>query len=241
MITLKTTKDVAYDSPDHLCPIGTINDNFSSIGLIGEITEYFNNRQITVLDLGCAGGQFVADFIGQGDIAVGLEGSSHALTGTGKKNWKKYYNKNLFLCDITEDYQLYDDGVPMLFDVIHSEEVFEHISPEDVDSLLLNIFKHLKEGGIGIFGISLVPDVRNKDGEAMVPPFASEDKTIGYNDELFVLHQSVFPAKWWKEKIESIGFKIFKNGIHTDNCFGYIFNHSVRYAGNESVYIYYTK
>jgi len=241
MITLEATKQVAEDSPDHLCPIGTINDNFSSLGLIGEISDYFGGKQISVLDLGCAGGQFVVDFLKQGDIAVGLEGSNNVLGGAGKSNWKKYHNKNLFLCDITEDYQLYQDGSPMEFDVIHSEEVFEHIAPEDIDSLLKNVYKHLKVGGVGVFGISLIPDVRNKDGEAMVPPFASEDKTVGYDGELFVLHQSVFPASWWREKFESNGFKIFEEGIHNENCFGYLFNHCVRFAGKESVYICCTK
>ena len=82
-----------------------------------------------MLDLGCAGGQFVVDFINRGDIGVGLEGSSNSLSGVGKENWDKYHNKNLFLCDITKDYQLYyNGGKPMMFDFIHSEEVFEHIS-----------------------------------------------------------------------------------------------------------------
>ena len=65
----------------------------------------------------------------------------------------------------------------------------------------------------------------------MVPPFASEDRTIGYEGKLFTLHQSVFPATWWKDKIESNGFKIFEEGLHNQNHFGYLFNHIVRGAG----------
>ena len=79
--------------------------------------------------------------------------------------------------------------------------------------------------------MSLVPDVRNEKGEDMVPPFAPEDRTIGYEGKLFTLHQSVFPATWWKEKIESVGFKIFKEGLHDENHFGYLFNYIVRGAG----------
>ena len=82
-----------------------------------------------------------------------------------------------------------------------------------------------------LFGVSLVPDVRNEKGEDMVPPFAPEDRTIGYEGELFTLHQSVFPATWWKEKIEAAGFKIFEEGLHDENHFGYLFNHIVRGAG----------
>jgi SAM-dependent methyltransferase len=236
MITLEATKQIADDSPDHICPVGTMNDNFSSLGLIGEVTDYFGGEQISVLDLGCAGGQFIVDFINQGDIGVGLEGSSNVLKGTGKNNWNKFHNKNLFLCDITKDYQLYSDGELMKFDFIHSEEVFEHIAPDDIDPMLKNIRKHLKDGGLCVFGISLIPDVRDKDGESMVPPFAPVDRTIGYEGELFVLHQSVFPPLWWKEKLELNGFKIMEGGVNSQNNFGYIFSNTVRGAGEESAY-----
>ena len=116
-----------------------------------------------------------------------MEGSSNSLGGIGKDNWDKYHNKNLFLCDITKDYQLYDSGEPMEFDFIHSEEVFEHIAPEDIDNMLINIFKHLKEGGLCVFGVSLVPDVRNEKGEDMVPPFAPEDTLDIFLITLFVV------------------------------------------------------
>ena len=239
MITLEAAKQVADDSPDHICPVGAIRDNFTSQGLIAEVKDGFDDEQISMLDLGCAGGQFVVDFIKEGDIGVGLEGSSNSLTGVGKDNWDKYHNKNLFLCDITKDYQLYQDGKPMEFDFIHSEEVFEHIAPDDVDPMLRNIYKHLKVGGLCVFGVSLVPDVRNEKGEDMVPPFAPEDRTIGYEGKLFTLHQSVFPATWWKEKLESNGFKIFEEGLHNENHFGYLFQHIVRgagYSGNVTGY-----
>ena len=110
MITLEAAKQVADDSPDHICPVGAIRDNFTSQGLIAEVKDGFDDEQISMLDLGCAGGQFVVDFIKEGDIGVGLEGSSNSLTGVGKDNWDKYHNKNLFLCDITKDYQLYQEN-----------------------------------------------------------------------------------------------------------------------------------
>ncbi len=83
--------------------------------------------------------------------------------------------------------------------------------------------------------------MRDDKGNAMVPPFAEKDMTIGYEGKLFKLHQSIFPATWWKDKIESHGFKIFEEGIHNDHCFGYLFDHTVRGAGPESVYICCTK
>ena len=86
MITLEATKQVADDSPDHICPVGAIRDNFTSEGLIEEVKDGFENEQISMLDLGCAGAQFVVDFINRGDIGIGLEGSSNSLGGIGKLN-----------------------------------------------------------------------------------------------------------------------------------------------------------
>ena len=80
MITLEATKQIADDSPDHICPVGAVRDNFTSPGLIEEVKDGFDGEQICMLDLGCAGAQFVVDFINKGDIGVGLEGSSTSLT-----------------------------------------------------------------------------------------------------------------------------------------------------------------
>jgi len=234
MITLETEHPVAIESPDHLCPHGCIRDNYPSIGLMSEVSEYFEDKQIVMIDLGCAGGQFVVDFIKQGDIGIGLEGSSHVLNGEGKSNWKKYHNKNLFFCDITEDYQLFLNNEPLKADFIHSEEVFEHISEDKINSLLRNIKKHLKEDGICAFGISLVPDiqVRDANGNNVEPPYDENDTTLKF----YKLHQSVFPAEWWKNKLENNGFEILNNGRNDENHFGYIFNNTVRWDYPGSAY-----
>lgn len=216
---LDTEKMIAIDSPDHLCPVGCINDNYTSSNLIDEVLKYFNNKKIYMLDLGCAGGQFAIDFIERGNFGVGLEGSSNVLNGSGKENWQRYYNKNLFLSDITEDYQLYYDEKPVKFDYIHSEEVFEHISEDKIDQMLSQIKKHLKDDGICSFGISLVEDTRILD------------------DVEYKLHQSVFPAIWWKDKLIENGFKILDSGINNENHFGYIFNYKVRDHSHTSCYI----
>lgn len=207
---LDTKKSIAFDSPDHLCPVGSISDNFSSAGLIDEVINYFDNKKITVLDLGCAGGQFVVDFINKGHDAIGLEGSSHSLNGTGKFNWDKYFNKNLFLCDLTEEYQLYENDVPLKVNYIHSEEVFEHIAEDKLDFFLQQIRKHLKDDGICSFGISMVHHVT----------------TVG--DKTYWLHQSVFPSCWWKNKLIENGFEIVQGGRNDENHYGYIFKNKVR-------------
>lgn len=149
MIKLQTKKQIAIDSLDHKHPFGCIRDNNSSIMYITTVKNYFNNKKINVLDLGCAGGQIIVDHTVLGDLAVGLEGSSHALTGAGKHNWDQYKDKNLFLCDITEPYTLTDNDDNILqFDYIQMWEVLEHIPENKLTVLFENIKKHLKPNGI---------------------------------------------------------------------------------------------
>ena len=50
-ISVKTEHPGAFDSLDHLYPIGSVLDNFSSLELISEVSDYFGtNNQISVLD-----------------------------------------------------------------------------------------------------------------------------------------------------------------------------------------------
>ena len=66
MITLKTNHPIAYDSPDHVFPWGTMRDNSTNSGFIDETLDYWKQRgkgTINFLDLGCSGGQLVIDYI----------------------------------------------------------------------------------------------------------------------------------------------------------------------------------
>jgi len=154
MTTIITNKPIAVDSLDHKHPYGVINDNNSAFQYIMEVKNYFKNNKISVLDLGCAGGQIIVDHHNLDDFAVGLEGSSNVLNGAGKHNWEQYYNKNLFLCDITEPFTCLSDNTPILFDIIQMWEVLEHISEDKLDTLFKNIFEHLKDDGIFLGSIS---------------------------------------------------------------------------------------
>ena len=98
LITLETEHPVAIDSPDHIAPAGTVVDNRTDEDYVNAIKDYFD-RPIKVLDMGCAGGQMIVNFIEDGYTAVGLEGSTHVLHGAGSANWSKYLNNNLFNVD----------------------------------------------------------------------------------------------------------------------------------------------
>jgi len=53
---------VAYNSPDHIVPVGTKNDNSTDSEYIMEVENFFKNEKINIMDIGCAGGQLAVDF-----------------------------------------------------------------------------------------------------------------------------------------------------------------------------------
>ena len=191
MITLETKNPVAIESPDHIAPVGTVNDNTTDADYITAVKKHFG-KPIKMMDLGCAGGQLVVDFIESGDYGVGLEGSTNARErGAGKHNWDKYGDKNLFTVDLTKPYQLYDDGEEVKFDFITTWEVVEHIAEEDLPMFFGNIKKHLKDDGVFCCSIAVVRD------------------DVGYIDgKLVSRHQSVFNSAKWINILFDNGFEL---------------------------------
>lgn len=219
---LITDHPIAVDSPDHLCPVGAVNDNYTNHGLIDEILNYFNYNKINVADFGCAGGQFVIDFLERGVYSIGLEGSSNVLFGQGRHNWANYLNKNLFLCDLTKDFTILNNNNQIVkFDLIHSSEVLEHINEKDLNIFLKNVKLHLAENGICCFQIGLGPDIRYKDGVE------------------FILHQSVFTPEKWIKIFKDNGLYVVPTGNFNQNQRGFLFKNKFRDHGEtlSSLYI----
>tara|TARA_R110000796_G_scaffold22716_1_gene65565 strand:- start:246 stop:893 length:648 start_codon:yes stop_codon:yes gene_type:complete len=161
MITLKTDHPIAYDSPDHIFPWGTMRDNFTNKSFIGETLDFWKERgkdKINFLDLGCSGGQLVIDYINRGHLGIGLEGSDYSVKHK-RANWPEYHNKNLFTCDITKEYELFEDDKKLKFDVITAWEVIEHIKPNDQKSFFNHINDNLNEGGFFCGSISIREEI----------------------------------------------------------------------------------
>ena len=176
IITVETEFPIAFDSPDHLYPWGTMRDNHTNIGFIEEIERYFENQKISFMDLGCAGGQLVIDFLNRGHVAVGLEGSNYSVVNM-RANWPEYHNKNLFTCDISRPFRAYITptntykdigGNPVIgslekrelkFNCITAWEVLEHIHPDRLDILFENIMNHLLPNGIFVGSVSKKPEI----------------------------------------------------------------------------------
>jgi len=146
-----TEHPVAFKSPDHLAPFGTMYDNSTNRGFILLLNEIVRQKGFGVdgpayMDLGCSGGQLVKDFIDLNWTAVGLEGSDYSLKHR-RANWKTLAGKNLFTCDLTKPFQVQRNGQPLKFNLITAWEVMEHIHPNDLDQVFGNIRSHLAEGG----------------------------------------------------------------------------------------------
>jgi 2-polyprenyl-3-methyl-5-hydroxy-6-metoxy-1,4-benzoquinol methylase len=187
MIRVDTKYPVAYNSPDHICPWGTMRDNTTDYGFIFEIEKFFGHKKIKTLDVGCSGGQLTIDFHRRGHLAVGIEGSDYSVKHA-RANWPEFYNKLLFTCDATKEYKVLDNSEQIMFDLITSWEVVEHIHPDDLESFFNNILNHMHDDSIFCASIAPNPDVIN--GHA--------------------LHQSVFPKEIWFNEILPKYFRVFE-------------------------------
>ena len=184
MIKLKTKYPIAYDSPDHIFPWGTMRDNSTNEGFINETLEFWKQRgkdKINFLDLGCSGGQLVIDYLNKGHLGVGLEGSDYSVKHK-RANWPEYHNKNLFTCDVTKEYKLFENDKQIKFDVITAWEVIEHIKPEDSKPFFKYINDNLEQGGFFCGSISMKQEVLQ-----------------GH-----VLHQTVWNEKTWYDNFPEI-------------------------------------
>jgi SAM-dependent methyltransferase len=163
-IKLDTKHPVAFESPDHLIPWGTSRDNSTNKKFVNFMRNRIlrENPQVTLgsLDLGCSGGQLVADFRSFGWLAVGLEGSDFSLKHK-RANWPALAGKNLFTCDITKPFKLTSRGQPVQFHLVTMWEVLEHIKTDDLPQLFNNIAAHLAPGGYFIASTTSEPDIHD--------------------------------------------------------------------------------
>jgi len=163
-IKLDTQHPVAFESPDHLVPWGTSRDNSTNKKFVtvmrNRILHEHPQATLGALDLGCSGGQMVADFRNLGWLAVGLEGSDFSLKHK-RANWPMLAGKNLFTCDISKPFKLTTHGQPAQFHLITMWEVLEHIQSDKLPQLFDNISSHLALGGYFIASTTSQPDIHD--------------------------------------------------------------------------------
>jgi len=185
---------VALDSADHLFPHGTAKDETRSPAFVQSVLNHFQ-RSIDYLDIGCAGGGLVYDFVRANCLAVGLEGSDYS-----ERSKRAYWNlipNNLFTCDVTKKFKILKDNEVHKFDLIGAWEFLEHISERDLPSVLENIALHLKSQ------------------ESL---FVGNISTFHEHSGSACWHVTVKPEEWWKEIFVKSGFEIIEDKLDK-SCF----------------------
>lgn len=155
-VTIKLVSNHEYceSSPDYQSPIGATHDDHTSLDYIKDLESYFKNRKIKYLELGCAGGRIVMDLLKRGHHAFGIEGTPYPRQ-IGRRAWKKYYQTNLFNCDLSKPFHIYDrNNNVMQFDVISHWEFIEHLPPSCLPYFISKLYTLLSPSGIICCGIS---------------------------------------------------------------------------------------
>ena len=196
---LQTKKPIAFDSPDHIMPYGTKQDNSKNFLFNKKLYLLFNKKPLSILDIGCAGGGFVRSCIEDGHIAIGIEGSDYSKK-IKRAEWGHIPN-NLFTCDATTDFfikaidLISNKERDMKFNVVTAWEFIEHIRTDDLPKVCDNIIRHLAKDGLLIMSISPNEEVING----------------------VKLHQTVQDQNWWLDFFQSYGFT---NHSHLISYFG---------------------
>ena len=186
-VIIETEKEIAFDSPDHIQPHGTKQDNSTNLAFNAKLRSWLSPESLRVMDVGCSGGGFVKSVLDEGDFAVGIEGSDYS-----KKNNRAEWAtipESLFTTDATADFQLLSESkegtkTPIKFNVITAWEFIEHIKEEDLPNVMANFDKHLSAGGVIIISISPNEEVVNG----------------------ITLHQCVHESEWWYAKFSELGY-----------------------------------
>lgn len=184
--TIATDHPVAAESDDHLVPRGSLRDNSANRAFNARLYAWHDYRpDLSVLDIGCAGGGFVRSVLEDGYCAVGVEGSD-ASRRARSGEWDTCPH-HLFTADIGQPFRLSKaDGTAAHFDVVTAWEVLEHLPEDRIPMLLGNIRDHLKPGGHFIGSVDTVPDGNPLTGA--------------------VYHLTLQPKSWWLARFAELGF-----------------------------------
>jgi hypothetical protein len=185
-IDLWTEHPLAVSSVDHQFPRGSATDFTRWPAFVG-YCERLYGHPMTYLDLGCAGGGVVLDFVLRKSLAIGLEGSDYSLRRS-RAAWK-VIPSSLFTCDICSPYTLTRRGEQetFKFDVIGAWEVLEHIPESLVPAMLKNVVDHMHSKSVFMGSIAT---------------FLDEDR-----ERQIVWHVTVRPRDWWLARFREAGLE----------------------------------
>lgn len=185
-LQIVTEHPISWDSADHRFPRGTRNDNTRHPRFVRKCAQLFG-RPVFHLDLGCAGGGLVWDFLLAGHTSYGVEGSDYSLARQ-RALWRVIPDR-LFTADITKPFHFVDaEGHRCRFDIVTAWEVLEHIPVDGLRGLFANLRENLADGGLFV---------------GSVATFVDHDPETGV-----VWHVTVRPKEWWIEQFNNAGFQL---------------------------------
>lgn len=155
---MTTDYPFCYDSADYKEPLGSAHDYHSNTKFIDRIETLFRYRPISMIDLGCANGSQVVEFIKRGHDAAGIDGSDYGVknkTGGWGTNPDNFFN-----ADLTKPFSLVKkigSWVEHTFDLITAWDVLEHIAESDLPQFFQNIKNHTDQHSLCFFGIAMFP------------------------------------------------------------------------------------
>jgi 2-polyprenyl-3-methyl-5-hydroxy-6-metoxy-1,4-benzoquinol methylase len=174
---------IATESWDHKQPRGTLNDDTRCPQFVVEL-EKLQASPLVHLDLGCAGGGLVYDFLLQGHYSIGIDGSDVSRK-LKRAHWSVIPN-HLFTADITSAFSVKrKNGSNAYFNVITAWEVMEHIPEDKLGQLISNICEHLTPDGIFCCSIATFPDF---------------DPVTGA-----IWHVTLKDKSWWLSRFKQLG------------------------------------
>jgi SAM-dependent methyltransferase len=195
---MKTDKPVAFDSPDHIQPWGTANDNSTNETFNHKPFWWLPKKDVSLLDIGCSGGGFVKSLINEGGLAVGVEGNDYSKRN--KRAELVTIPGNLLTADATAPFELtmHDENKveQVKLSLVTAWEFIEHIAEPGLEKVMRNISDHLAPNGIVIMSVSPNEEVIN-----------------GVR-----LHQTVAEKPWWIDKFDSLGFTNHDEAVAFFDC-----------------------
>lgn len=179
---------------------GASCDFNTDLKFIREVIDRFNleeNEKINWLDLGCAGGKLILDAAEQKetDICIGLDGSVGVYN---QESWSSKKNSHILKnADISKPFTILDSKKDkVIFDVITSWEVIEHLYEEDLEQYFNNVHDHLANSGVFIGSIANFPDYRDENGWSFDHP------SFNPNGKIYQLHNTLWSFDKWNLFLE---------------------------------------
>jgi 2-polyprenyl-3-methyl-5-hydroxy-6-metoxy-1,4-benzoquinol methylase len=129
----------ARDGRDLDAPMGC------NVGLVEEICGMVGLPPLTMLDVGCSTGLLVQKLLDRGYDAYGIDVSSTLIT-RAKELAELRFGGHAAMRFLRGNFLRYNFG-DQLFDFIHSNDVLEHVHPDEASDFLSKCLQLLRPGG----------------------------------------------------------------------------------------------